>query len=233
MLFIIFAVVQVWKQENATLPPRIVKQRAVACGTLYQMLVGGSMMTMIYYIPLWFQAIKGVSAVQSGIDTIPFVLSLVVASIIAGGIITKNGWYNPWMIACPVLMAIGSGLITTFSVDTGSDRWIGYLFLFGFGLGIGMQQSSLAISALLSDHPGDRSNESSACSFAHAFAGCAGLLQQSANQGLYSGSRCCMRCNYTGIGNRVEERQGVEERRTKPRSRRCKGYNSVRDSKSG
>jgi MFS family permease len=133
------------------------------------MFIGGSMMTMVYYIPLWFQAIKGVTAVQSGINTMAFVLPLVVASIIAGGIITKTGWYNPWMIGCPVIMAIGSGLIVTFSVDTGSEKWIGYLFLFGFGLGIGMQQSGLAISAVLS--PKDVSTGVSLMFFAQSLGG--------------------------------------------------------------
>jgi MFS family permease len=123
----------------------------------------------MYYIPLWFQTIKGVTAVQSGINSIALVLSLVVASIIAGGITTKTGRYNLWLIGCPVIMAIGSGLITTFSVDTGSEKWIGCLFSLGFGLGIGMQQSSLAISAVLS--PKDVSIDVSLMFFAQSLGG--------------------------------------------------------------
>ncbi|KAK9317359.1 major facilitator superfamily domain-containing protein [Lipomyces starkeyi] len=149
VLLIAFSVIQIWKHDNATVCPRIIKQRSIFLGMLYALSVGGSMITLVYFVPLWFQAIKGVSAVQSGINTLPLVLSLVIAAIISGATITRTGWYNPWMILCSVLMAIGAGLLTTFQVDTGSAKWIGYECLFGFGLGMGMQQAGLAAQAAL------------------------------------------------------------------------------------
>ncbi|KAK9366915.1 major facilitator superfamily domain-containing protein [Lipomyces kononenkoae] len=149
VLFMAFIVIQIWKGDNATVRPRIVANRSIALGMVYTLCVGGSMITLVYFIPIWFQAIKGVSAVQSGIDTIPLVLSLVVAAIGSGAIITRTGWYNPWMILSSVLMPIGAGLLTTFQVDTGSSKWIAYQFLFGFGLGMGMQQAGLAAQAVL------------------------------------------------------------------------------------
>lgn len=107
------------------------------------------MITLVYYVPLWFQAIKGVSAVQSGIDSLPMVLSLVFAAIMSGAIITNTGYYNPWILMCSTLMSIGTGLITTFQTDTGSSKWIGYQVIFGLGLGMGMQQALTAAQAVL------------------------------------------------------------------------------------
>jgi hypothetical protein len=150
VLFLAFIGIQMWQQENSTVPPRIFKQRSIFCGVGYSMCVGGAMITLIYYIPLWFQAIQGVSAVQSGIDSLPMVLSLVVAAITAGAIITNTGYYNPFFFMCTTLMSIGTGLITTFQTDTGSPKWIGYQIIFGFGLGMGMQQASTAAQAVLS-----------------------------------------------------------------------------------
>ncbi|KAK9387169.1 major facilitator superfamily domain-containing protein [Lipomyces mesembrius] len=144
-----FIVIQIWKDDNATVCPHIIKQRSIFLGMLYALSVGGSMITLVYFVPLWFQAINGVSAVQSGINTLPLVLSLVIAAIISGGTITRTGWYNPWMILCSFLMAIRAGLLTTFQVDTGAAKWIGYQCLFGFGLGMGMHQASLAAQAVL------------------------------------------------------------------------------------
>ncbi|KAK9359448.1 major facilitator superfamily domain-containing protein [Lipomyces starkeyi] len=149
VLLIAFSVIQIWKHDNATVCPRIIKQRSIFLGMLYALSVGGSMITLVYFVPLWFQAIKGVSAVQSGINTLPLVLSLVIAAIISGATITRTGWYNLWMILCSVLMAIGAAFLTTFQVDTGSAKWIGYQCLFGFGLGMGMQQAGLAAQAVL------------------------------------------------------------------------------------
>ena len=101
------------------------------------------------YVPIWFQAIKGVSAVQSGIDTIPMVLSLVVGAISAGQGTGRLGYYTPFMLASACIMPISAGLITLFDINTGEGKWIGYQILFGFGIGIGMQQGSLAAQTVL------------------------------------------------------------------------------------
>ena len=144
-----FIGVQIWKQDNATVPPRIVLNRSIAAAMWSQFCIGSAMMTLIYYTPIWFQAIRGVSALKSGINTLPMVLSLVLASISAGILVSKVGYYTPFMIANGVIMSIGAGLITTWTPDTLHPKWIGYQILFGFGLGIGMQQATLAAQAVL------------------------------------------------------------------------------------
>jgi len=144
-----FVCIQFWQGDNATVPIRIIKQRNVASGVYFSITSPGSMMIMIYYLPLWFQAIKGVSAVKSGIDTLPLVLSLVIASIIAGGLTQKTGYYVPQLLACSVIMSIGAGLLTTLQIDTGAKIWIGYQVLYGFGLGLGMQQAGMAAQTCL------------------------------------------------------------------------------------
>lgn len=149
VLIIAFIAIQMWQQENATVPPRIFKKRTIFSGALYSLCLGGAMISLLYDIPIWFQAVKGVSAVHSGIDTLPMVLALVIGAILSGFIITLTGWYNPWMFAATALMSIGAGLVTTWRVDTGHAKWIGYQVIFGLGLGTGMQQSSLAAQAIL------------------------------------------------------------------------------------
>ncbi|RMJ11061.1 hypothetical protein CDV36_009311 [Fusarium kuroshium] len=150
ILLLAFMGVQIWRQEDATTPPRIVSQRSVACGIVYAMCIGGGMISLLYTLPIWFQAIKGTSAIQSGIDTIPLVLSLVVGAIMSGAIITRTGYYVPWMFVAAVLTSVGSGLMTTFKTNTSHSAWIGYQVLFGLGLGTGMQQPSMAAQTVLS-----------------------------------------------------------------------------------
>jgi MFS family permease len=127
-----------------------IKQRSVAAAVYFSICVSGGQMLLIYYLPVWFQAVKGVSAVESGIMGLPLLLSLVVSSILTGAIITRVGYYKPSMIVACVFMAIGAGLITTFKTDTGHAEWIGYQVIFGLGLGQGVQQASLAIQTVLS-----------------------------------------------------------------------------------
>lgn len=150
ILVIAFGLVQLWRKEDATTPPRIMGQRSVACGFLYAICIGGGMISMLYSLPIWFQAVKGTTAVQSGINTIPMVLSLVVGAIISGATITKTGYYVPWMFVSAIFMSIGAGLMTTFTLDSDSSAWIGYQVLFGLGIGVGMQQPGLAAQTVLS-----------------------------------------------------------------------------------
>lgn len=95
-------------------------------------------MTAAYYIPVWFQAIKGDSAIQSGISTLPLLLSLTVGSIGTGITVSRVGYYAPAMLVCSVLLPIGAGLLSTFKVHTAHPTWIGVQVLLGFGIGVGM-----------------------------------------------------------------------------------------------
>ena len=100
-------------------------------------------------ILLLVQTTHGVSPVQSGINTIPLVLSLTVSSFMGNGLTQYLGYYVPSMFVCTCLMSIGEGLLTTFTPNTGSPQWIGYQVLCGFGLGFGMMTASLAVQTVL------------------------------------------------------------------------------------
>ncbi|KAF7354675.1 Major facilitator superfamily transporter [Mycena sanguinolenta] len=156
-LFVLFAIlisgfigIQFWKQDMATVPPRILKNRSIAAGMLYSVCAGSSFFILVYFLPIWFQAIKGVSAVKSGIDNLPMVLSLVTSSLIAGAAITAIGYYTPFMILSSLMMGVGAGLICTFNVNTGHAHWIGFQILYGLGTGFGMQQPVMAAQTVLS-----------------------------------------------------------------------------------
>ncbi|KAI5866509.1 MFS general substrate transporter [Durotheca rogersii] len=151
VLLLAFAAVQIRMPDTATIPVRVMTQRSIAAAALFMLAIAGSMMMCIYYMPLWFQVVQGVSATQSGVNTLPFVLSLVVGSILSGGFTQRVGYYVPAMLACPAIMAIGEGLMTTFRVNETTGHWVGYQFIAGFGLGMGMQTAGLAAQAVLAN----------------------------------------------------------------------------------
>lgn len=144
-----FVGIQFWKQETATVPPRIISQRSMAFSTWFVVCLGGSFFGILYYIPIWFQAIKGTTATESGIRNLPLILGLVLMSIVSGGAVTALGYYTPWMIASSVFMSIGVGLLSTLEVDSGHAKWIGYQIIYGFGVGFGMQQPIIAAQTVL------------------------------------------------------------------------------------
>ena len=149
ILGIAFVGIQLWKQENATVPPRIVRQRSLAFAAFFAFCLGGSFFVMIYYVPIWFQAIKGTTATESGIRNLPMILSLVVMSILSGVVITNIGYYTPFMILGSIFMAVGAGLLSTLAVGSGHPQWMGYQIIYGFGVGFGMQQALMAAQTVL------------------------------------------------------------------------------------
>ncbi|KAK6508881.1 hypothetical protein TWF481_003648 [Arthrobotrys musiformis] len=149
VLLSIFIGIQIWKQDKATVPPRILKQRSVAGSAWFAAMLGSAFFVMVYFVPIWFQAIKSVSATKSGIMNLPMILTLVIMSIVAGGSVTATGYYNPFVICSSILGTVGAGLMSTWEVDTAHPKWIGYQAIFGLGIGMGMQQPLIAVQAVL------------------------------------------------------------------------------------
>lgn len=156
VLFGVLIVTWFWTQihakKNATLPLRILRQRSVAAGAFYSTCLGAVMMVWIYFLPIYFQAIFGSSAIKSGIQMLPLVLSLVTGNISAGSLVTAIGYYTPFLILSSCLMCIGAGLCSTFGVHTTAPYWIGYQIIVGWGIGCGIQQSSTAAQRVLDKH---------------------------------------------------------------------------------
>ncbi|KAF2018205.1 major facilitator superfamily transporter [Aaosphaeria arxii CBS 175.79] len=150
VLFVAFVAWQAYtRNTTATVPARVLFQRSVACGGLSQFAVGATMLTVSMYIPLWFQAIQSLSAMASGIRTIPLVLSVVVGSILSGALVQRIGYYTPFMIIGSVLMSVGVGLLTTWNIPIPARIWISYQVILGLGVGFTMQHPNLAIQIVL------------------------------------------------------------------------------------
>jgi predicted MFS family arabinose efflux permease len=149
LLVLTFIGIQMWKQDGATVPPRLFKNRSISASVWFGFFNGAGMMVMIYYLPIWFQAIKGASAVKSGIMLLPMILSVVFGTISSGIVISRVGYYTPFFLLSSVIMPIGAGLITTFTPSTGHAKWIGYQILFGIGLGFGAQQPLNVVQTVL------------------------------------------------------------------------------------
>lgn len=103
----------------------------------------------IFYLPFYFQAVKGTTAEGSGIRTIPYLASIILSSIIAGAGITYIGWYKPFMIFGSAIFTVGAGMLYTLRVDSYAGKWIGYQLLGGFGAGAGVQIPFIAVQVVL------------------------------------------------------------------------------------
>ncbi|KAI4917414.1 hypothetical protein J4E85_009933 [Alternaria conjuncta] len=151
LLISVFIGLQMRKGDRATIPVRVFTQRTVLVSCLYSTLLSMALYTHIFYLPFYFQAIKGTTAEESGIRTIAYLVSITLSSILIGGLITLVGWYAPFMWFGSAIFAIGAGMLYTLTVHSPPAQWIGYQILAGIGAGAGVQIPFVAVQVVTNE----------------------------------------------------------------------------------
>jgi hypothetical protein len=149
-LFAVFVAWQIYRGDSAMIPLGLLARRTIVASSLTSMCVFGSLFVVIYYIPEWFQVIKDASPVKSGVMNIALFIPQIIGSIIAGTMITKLGYCNPWILAGCIFSSIAAGLFSTLKVDSGHAAWIGFQVLFGLGAGFSMETPLTQAQTVLS-----------------------------------------------------------------------------------
>ncbi|KAH6892182.1 major facilitator superfamily transporter [Thelonectria olida] len=149
VLLLAWLYVQHTKGDNATMSFRIVRQRSVASGMMFSMCLSSVMFVVSYYVPIWFQTVKGVSAEKSGIDFFAAFAPMAVTAVLSGVLTSRIGYYVPQMFISTVLCSISSGLIYRYNLDTSTAYWAGSLAMFGVGIGSGLQMPMIAVQTVL------------------------------------------------------------------------------------
>ncbi|PTB39425.1 hypothetical protein M441DRAFT_28564 [Trichoderma asperellum CBS 433.97] len=144
ILFLIWLYVQYKEGQKATLPLHILKQRSMMAGMMFMFCLFTAFFVINYYVPIWFQSVKGVSAYKSGIYFLTMSAGLSLAVIASGFLTTRIGYFVPNMIMSTILSSVGAGLIYTFDLHTSTGFWIPSLIIMGIGIGIGAQQPLMA-----------------------------------------------------------------------------------------
>jgi MFS family permease len=146
---------------------RLLKDRTVAVGCAFISFLGGGFFLLLYYIPIYFQVVSGVTASQSGVRNLPLILGTSIATIISGGLISAYGHFVPFLILGAVGSTIGSGLLYSLSTTSGHSMWIGYQALAGLGIGLCLQIPVISAQAVVA--PGDLSSVTAMilCQFLH------------------------------------------------------------------
>ncbi|KAI1638766.1 MFS general substrate transporter [Biscogniauxia mediterranea] len=138
-----------WKQDGALIPPAIARQRTVAASCLMAFFTYGALLIQTYFLPIWFQAILGYSAIQSGVAMIPYFVSNALFSLFSGVFVSVIGYFAPPAIVGSAIGTIGCGIITLFNPHMGMGRWIGFEILASAGFGMSIQQGFTAVQTVL------------------------------------------------------------------------------------
>ncbi|RDW75514.1 hypothetical protein BP6252_06656 [Coleophoma cylindrospora] len=130
---------------DAMIPLSIIGRRVIWSSCLYMFFFIGSALTAIYYLPLYFQAVRNASPTMSGVDLLPSILATAIFSIVTGGLVERVGYYLPFAILGSILATLGQGLSSTFDPKTSIGIWIGYQIIMSAGRGMGFQMPIVAV----------------------------------------------------------------------------------------
>lgn len=133
----------------ATLPPRVIKRRTVIAGFIFMTCTNGTGSVLEYYLPTYYQIVRGYSPAKSGYMMLPIIIGATIGSLIHGAGTSAFGYYTPFMLFASIMMPIAAGLITTFKINTSLVQLIMYTALSGLAYGIGFSGPQNAVQTVL------------------------------------------------------------------------------------
>jgi MFS family permease len=125
--------------EYAMLIPRLFKTRALWAICPYQFCFIGDLILLLYYLPFYFQSVRGDSPIQSGVDNLPIVVAVGIFCLLGGIFVSKTGRPTPAMFVGALLATVGCGLLSTIDVDTSTAKLVGYQILTGAAIAFPVQ----------------------------------------------------------------------------------------------
>ena len=148
-LFIAFVCVELKVAVDPFAPGRIIFERSLVACYLCNFFSFAGWLGVIFYLPLFFQAVDELSAAQAGLRLLPGIVAGVSGSLFGGVVMQKTGRYY-WLTVIayttltigifPILLCSGIVVNNTYGIALG-------LVLCGFSNGIGVTTSLIGLIA--------------------------------------------------------------------------------------
>lgn len=154
VLLLLFVFVEIRVATEPFAPGHIIFERSLFACYLCNFFSFGGWMAAIFYIPLFYQAVDGLSATQAGLRLLPAIVAGVTGSLLAGVIMKKTGRYYWLTVAAysallagfvPILLFTGLVVTSTWGISVGT-------MICGFGNGIGVTSSLIALRKFIIPH---------------------------------------------------------------------------------
>ncbi|USP80427.1 putative MFS transporter [Curvularia clavata] len=140
VLTIAFVVVEWLQGEYASMPLRLLKPRMTRANCIYGWLNSEANLL----------AVKGTSAITSGVYTLPFMAFYALGAMTSDGVIGKTRMIHPFTLTSGLLTTLGAALLWTMDVKTSKAWYIGAQVAFGLGIGLGNQVPVTVLQAFAS-----------------------------------------------------------------------------------
>ncbi|SPJ78277.1 probable DHA14-like major facilitator; ABC transporter [Fusarium torulosum] len=139
-------------KENRLYPLHFFEQWSLVNMQLQVFLSSGIVLAMTYYVPLYFQFIKGDGALEAGVRLLPLIMFMVAASMLNGFLMPRYGLVPVWYIGGSALALTGCALMYTIDESTSNGKVYGYNILVGAGAGCYIVAGFAIVQSLVPSH---------------------------------------------------------------------------------
>ena len=129
------------------LPLSLFRNRSTSISYFGTFIHGMILWSMLYYLPLYFQGVKGYSAVMAGVAAMPQTCTVVPSAIVVGLVAAKTGKYRWALWTGWALTTLGCGLLYLLDSTISTVPWVFLVLVSGIGIGLLFPSMSLAIQA--------------------------------------------------------------------------------------
>ena len=131
--------------DDALIPLRIFRIRAVSVTVVASVIVGLAMFGAMMVLPLYMQIVHGASPMMSGLMMLPMVVGMMSMAMTSGIITSRTGIIRPFPIIGTAIATLAMVLLWTIDADTNLAVVMAFMFLLGIGIGNCMQPLTLIV----------------------------------------------------------------------------------------
>ncbi|KAI1214425.1 MFS general substrate transporter [Annulohypoxylon truncatum] len=145
---ILFCVVEIRIAKLPMIPVRLFNQVSTSVIYLQSALYNGVWQIDLYFLPMYFQDVRGYSPLQNAMLMLPLLLTQSIAGVVAGQITSRLARPGPVIYGGLALWTLGAGLKVIFSQTTPIGVYVIALIIEGAGVGFILQPALVALQAL-------------------------------------------------------------------------------------
>lgn len=132
---------------NPIIRTSIFKNRNAAAAYISVVIHGMVVVGSLYYLPLYYEAVQGLSPILSGVALFPETFTVAPGAFIVGTMISRTGHYRWAVWSGWAITTLGLGLLYLLDVNTSTVEWIFLNLVVGVGLGFNYSALGVTLQA--------------------------------------------------------------------------------------
>lgn len=143
----VFVVFEEYVAKEPLIRLDVFKNRTAAASYFETTLHGMILWCILYYMPLYYEAVKGETPIIAGISLFPATFTVAPAAMVTGIVISKTGRYRWAIWSGWVLTTMGTGILYLLDVNTTTVQWVFLNLVSGLGMGVLFPSMAFSIQA--------------------------------------------------------------------------------------